>query len=459
MIYFVSNQKQIPLFESPNIKLATVEDCLNYCNSIDEIGLDLETTGFNPHNDTILLFQLGDYNNQFVMDSTIDFRIFKQLIEDKLILGQNIKFDLRFLYKIGIYPNEVYDTYLAEVKLNQGLPDVYKNLEAINDRYVGDGTVKKSNRGSVHKGLNDTSIIYSAYDVKNLGLIKEKQLEKANKLELNLAIQVENKFVPVLAYTEYCGMYVNPTKWKKKVEHRKKLLNKSLETLNKYILDNELVNFIDQQLDLFTQDIKVTINWNSDKQVKKLFKELDINVKTVEKGEEKESVDAKVIKPQADKFPIIPLYLEYKHWEKDLSTYGEKFLSQVNKSTERLHTQFTQIVGTGRMASGGKNKSTKEEYINFQNIPADDETRGCFTNQFDNTELVNCDYSGMESVVMANISKEPNLIEFYQKGLGDLHSFVASKLFKELKNLTLKDIKEKHKDKRQIAKSANFALA
>ena len=109
-------------------------------------------------------------------------------------------------------------------------------------------------------------------------------------------------------------------------------------------------------------------------------------------------------------------------------------VKKINPVTDRLHTSFTQIMDTGRMSSGGKNKATGEEYINFQNIPSDPQTRKCFTNQNPSTILINCDYSGMESVVLANLSKEENLIKFYKEDLGDLHSFVASKLFKELES-------------------------
>jgi len=457
MIYFISAQKR--LFESKEIQIGTIEQCINYCKKLDFVGIDTETTGFNPHNDKVLLLQLGDFNNQFVIDSSIDFKLFKELLETKTLIGQNLKFDLRFLYNLDIWPNKVYDTYLAEVKLTQGIIDIKRNLQVLNEKYVGTSDVDKSLRGLIHKGITDIVIKYASNDVKPLHIIREKQLEKAQELQMIKAIDLENEFVLILAYCEYCGMYVDPNKWINKIKLKEKELIIALETLNNYVLSNNLNNYIEMQLDLFSSERTINLNWNSDIQVKKLFKELGINIFSFEGGIKKESVDAKILKPQEKSFTIIPLYLEYKRLEKDISTYGYKFLSQINKKTGRLYTSFTQIVDTGRMSSGGKNKNTKEEYINFQNIPADKETRSCFTNQFPNTILINCDYSGMESVVLANISQEPNLIQFYNDNLGDLHSYVASKLFKELNGLSLIDIKKYHKDKRQIAKSANFALA
>lgn len=59
---------------------------------------------------------------------------------------------------------------------------------------------------------------------------------------------------------------------------------------------------------------------------------------------------------------------------------------------------------------------------------------------------------------MVNKSRDKDLIAFYQANLGDMHSYNASKIFPELANVSLDDIKRLHKDKRQIAKAAGFAL-
>ena len=46
MIYFVSDQKR--LFESDRIKDSTIEEGIKYGTSLISIGVDTETTGFNP---------------------------------------------------------------------------------------------------------------------------------------------------------------------------------------------------------------------------------------------------------------------------------------------------------------------------------------------------------------------------------------------------------------------------
>lgn len=93
-------------------------------------------------------------------------------------------------------------------------------------------------------------------------------------------------------------------------------------------------------------------NWNSSKQVGGLFKKLGINIVNKDK---KESVQELVIAKQADEFPIITKYLEYKRFSKLKSTYGIKFLKYVSPITDRIHSSFLQILNTGRVSSNAPN--------------------------------------------------------------------------------------------------------
>jgi DNA polymerase I-like protein with 3'-5' exonuclease and polymerase domains len=61
-----------------------------------------------------------------------------------------------------------------------------------------------------------------------------------------------------------------------------------------------------------------------------------------------------------------------------ISTYGQNFINQINKTSGRLHTKFMGIgTDTSRISSGGK-ESNGNQLLNFLNIPADAETRACF---------------------------------------------------------------------------------
>lgn len=200
---------------------------------------------------------------------------------------------------------------------------------------------------------------------------------------------------------------------------------------------------------------KCIINWSSSQQVIKLFEILGINVKTFDKKtkKEKKSVDAKMLKPQKDQFPIIPIYLEYQEAAKVVSTYGENWLKAINPKTGRIHVDFHSIgTDTARVSSGGGVYK-----LNIQNLPRDKETRACFTAEKGNKWL-SADYSGQESAITASVSKDPVMIEILSSG-GDLHSTVAQACWPELlDNLTVEEIKTQYKSYRQQAKSVEFAI-
>jgi len=453
-IEFYSKQNRVNT-NYPN--KTNINEIILYFKDKKWIAVDTETTGFDPYTQSLYCIQLGDKNKQFVIDlGSFSIKELKSLLETNNLIFQNAKFDLRFLYHNNIYPDKVYDTFLAETKINQGRRGIRRDLGNLEKRYCNSEYVDKGDRGLIHKqGFTDRVVKYCGGDVAVLHEIKEKQEIKAKKLGLTEAIRLENEFVLCLAYTEYCGIYLDPVLWTKKTEIAKKKLEEAAKKLNKYVLDNNLTDAIDPQLDLFTTERRIKLNWNSDTQVKPIFKKLGINIKVKEKGVEKESIESSVLLPQIDKFDIIPLYLDYKKHKKDTSTYGTEFLRHINPVTKRIHTSFTQIVDTGRMASGGK--QGKIETPNLQNIPADD-TRKCFIAQRKENSLSNADYSGQEQIMLANKSKDRDLIAFYKKQLGDMHSFIASKIFEELKDMSLEDIKKYYPEKRQIAKSAGFAI-
>lgn len=450
-------------FNTPWFPETSVEEIQQYFSERDEVQFDSETTGFDPYMNELVCFQLGDYDNQFVISPEY-LQQLKEIILTKVVLGQNIKFDLKFLYQNNIFPDRVWDTMLAEAVLYCGIKAHTKSLDVLAMSYLGVKLDKSIRNGIGKHEMTKEEIQYSADDVKYLQQIRDKQMILILKEELDITLRLENSFVVVLAYIEFCGMFLDKEQWAKKMEEDQALVNTSKKRLDDFILENNMMEYIKIQGDLFEGFRKVTLNWDSPKQVTKLFKKLDIPVDIVEKGAEKESVGAKSIAKHKKTFPIVELYLTYKEQMKVIGSYGQNFLDQINPVTGRLHTNFYQIQDTGRISSGGKNKSTGEEYLNFQNIVSEDSdkdagkkiiTRHCFVPSPGNV-LVDSDYSGQETVILANQSMDRNLLKFFDDNLGDLHAFTASNMYPELKGMDLKVIKKEHKDKRQKAKSAGL---
>lgn len=461
MIHLIT--KGLLQFNLPEyMRIATMEECLEYFKGEELIGVDTETTGFDPYIADIYTLQLGNQDDQFVIDcETVSIQGFKPLLEDKskTFLFQNAKFDLRFLYRHKILCPNIYDTYLAEATLTKGDNFSKKSLDYLATKY-GVKKLDKSIRGKIIKeGLSKRVVKYAAEDVEVLIPIKERQEEALRKYNLVNSIKLENSFVRVLAYVEYCGIYLDATRWHKKVEEDKHNLEEAKAAIDAWVIENAPKKYTEAQLDLFNSDSKCNILWSSPMQVAQLFKDLGIDVGTIDEktGEVKDSVDARVLGLQKDKFEIIPMYIHYKECEKTISTYGDNVLKHIHKKTGRIHTSFKQIVRTGRMSSGSK----KEGTLNLQNIPADDRTRACFVPQKDDYVFVDADFSGQEQIVFANFTKDKNLLQFYKDKLGDMHSFIASKLtsiYPQLTGLSLAEIKEKFPLERGEAKKAGFAL-
>jgi DNA polymerase-1 len=454
MKYIVTNAER--LFDWEVAKRITVQEALIILKQEKVLGFDTETRGLNAYKDAIICSQFGNSKFQILFDhETIDIQLLKPLLEgDTLFVGQNIKFDLRFLYVNGIFPRHVYDTYLAEILLTNGLKYSGRTLKDLAWDYL-EVVLDKSVRGSIiYKGLTEETINYSLRDVEFILSIRELQLERLKELDLLEALFLENSFVKVLAYIEHSGIKLDTDKWMAKFERKKKELLLAKENLNLYLWDSGLKKYFDSQLDLFSTERRCLLNWSSPTQVLKLFKSLGINTTEYKKGEELESVDAKILEKQKEDFPVIPPYLKYKELQKECGTYGDSWLGFIETSTGRIHTNFSQIMDTTRISSGDKSRGLP----NLCNLPADAETRACFVSEPGNV-LIDCDYSGQETVILANLSQDRGMIEFFKSGFGDQHCFVASKMFDELNGLTVDEIKSKHKDKRQLAKSAGFAIA
>lgn len=443
--------------KNENIVICSKENALQALEKLEWIGFDSETLGFDPYTSDLITIQLGYDKHQFVIDvKSVDINYFKELLETKPLIGHNLKFDLKFLYHERIIPYKVYDTFLAEKTTRLGIKIHRSSLADTVKRHCGE-ILDKSVRASIDGNFTVPFVIYSALDVKYLHEIREKQLKILGESNSLKSIELDNRFVKVLAYIEYCGIKLDVSKWTSKINGTRNELIQTKEELDEYILENKMSKFIDYQTNLFDPNLKTSINWNSPSQVVEFFQELGVDTTVVEKGEKKDTIEASHLVKFKDQFPIIDMYLAYKQAQKDLGTYGENWLKLINPQSGRIHTQFTQLMNTGRLSSGGRNKETGEAYPNLQNIPSDEETRSCFVAEEGNT-LIACDYTGQEQIVLVNKCLDKNLLEFYDQDLGDMHSFVASKMYPELDGMDLKEIKSKHKDKRQAAKVAGFAI-
>ena len=550
MIYLVTSQQQ--LFNSDIYTLLSIEESLKIISSWNVIQFDTETKGRDAHIGKLLTMQFGnkDKSIQIVVDcSTVNPVLYKNALEEKLIIGQNLKFDLQWLYNYNIVPLNVYDTMICEQVLYLGYPPIGKPggisyaLNHIAERRLG-VDIDKTVRGQIiWRGLDNEVIKYAANDVVYLCDIAKKQIEDAKQNNMTKALKLENDFVPAIAYLEWCGIKLDVEKWKAKMQNDEKVRNEKLQALNDFVVDfykkhngkdntitithrvdgvQDNVNFdsfnsrpcssvytnseginvqdytipfysisrtgkqlpfikIDLQGDLFlgyNTEPQCIINWSSSDQTIYWFKLLGFDTKTEDKntGEEKDSVLEKVLNKQKginDDF--LKVYFDFAAAEKLCTTYGQNYINAINPITGRIHTQFKQLgAASGRMSCGSKQSNSDLEalkhadlstlpvkqrkcgYVQLQNLPADEETRACFVSEQGNL-ITSADYSALESRLGADIYNEQSMIDEYLHGSGDIHSLTAKHIFKELKDVDVKDIKNLRPDLRKKAKPVEFS--
>lgn len=528
MIYLVTKQQE--LFDNSAYRCIGVKKSLELLEPLTVVGLDTETEGFSPFLKKLLLLQLGNKNFQVVIDcTTIDIKLYKDYLEsaNRVFLGWNLKFDVKFLFYHGIVPKNLKDGFLLEKMIWLGYPSGMHSLslKSAGEHYLN-VELDKTVRGEIlwRKRLTDRIIQYAADDVKYLEDIIKQQTDILSSRGQTLAMEVENKAILPTAYFEFCGVKVNTELWKAKMktdsaemqsaqralddfivalyEENKQDLNKFWvydwynfsegEPCGKWVPSSKKPDedcqppvtspdedwryigrefpFIETaQPDLFgftKAGPKCKVNWNSSRQVIPLLEFFGFNLMTKDKvkGGMKKSVDATVIEGQKSKHPIAEFYLRFKAAQKVVSTYGQNYLDLINPKTGRLHTSFNQIgTDTHRYSSGGGDDKEvipgkKVPLVNLQNLPADVETRACFVAE-DGNSWISIDYSGEESVILANIARDEAMLDIF-RNKGDLHSLVAKMVYPEkLEGIDVKDVKKLRPDLRRKAKAPEFTFA
>lgn len=361
----------------------------------------------------------------------------KKILEDSKIakVGHNIKFDYKVLKVLDIELSGIsFDTLIAAylINYNMGL-----KLEELAFSYLGykklkledllDEKPKKKDKIDVLEidpaklawyGAEDADITFRLYQ-KIYGLIKNnKNFELLQKIELPL--------IPILANMELHGISLDE-KFLAKMEIEFK---KDLVKLSKKIHQLAGSEF----------------NIASPTQLKKiLFDDLKISIQGIKKTKTGFSTNADQLEKLKDAHPIIPLLVEHRELSKLQSTYVSALPELVNKRTKRIHTSFNQTVtATGRLSSSNPN---------LQNIPIRTELgkkiRQAFIVPKDHI-LLSADYSQIELRLVASISKDPKMLESFNKG-EDIHARTAAEIHKIPLEQVTKEI-------RRTAKEINFGI-
>lgn len=400
----------------PKFKYITTEEearrALTILDKHEEYYIDTETTGLDPYKAKVSLLQVGTKKDIFVFDMRYDTNhsevhpdVVKPMLidRDKKHVFQNAAYDMKVIkVNWGYYLENIYDTMLVEQLLNLGRGFVKASLDALVLRYIGVPMEKEPRNtfSDYDQKFRFFQLNYAANDVAVLPLIKDLQEFKLKKEELEDVAQLEFDFLTPLCEMELNGIEIDVDKWRiimgdVGVDRDKTRL----------IIKNILSETEDQNV-LFGMSL---LNIDSNAQLKTALNKYGIEI---------QSTAADVLSNYIG-IPVIDAVLEYRKAEKLISTYSETLLNKISTVTGRLHTDFRQMVATGRLASSNPN---------LQNIPHAQKYRSCFIAK-EGCSLVTSDMASAELRIIGNLSGDPIFKECFIAGI-DLHTRSASEIFK-----------------------------
>ncbi len=362
---------------------------------------------------------------------------FKELFENKALVGYELARDYILLKQIGITPkNIVFDVKIAAYLLNP-VASKYP-LEALSATYLGIDILEILQQNGVKEEKQQLNLfemneppkedkqkqegMLYAYAISKLEPVLTEKLQKENAL--SLFSEIEMPLVGVLADMQFVGMRVE----KEELISYGNQLKEQLETLTK-----EIHTLAGEEF-----------NINSPKQLGEvLFEKLKLPY--AKKTKSGYSTDVDALEKIKEEHPVVEKILEYRAMAKLNSTYVEGLLPYINKEDQKIHSYFHQTVtATGRISSTEPN---------LQNIPTRVEAGKKIRKAFKPSKghvFLDADYSQIELRVLAHISEDEHMIQAFQND-EDIHKQAASKVL----NIPIEEVTH---EQRSSAKAVNFGI-
>ena len=350
-------------------------------------------------------------------------------------IGQNLKYDLKILSNYNItVKGKLFDTMIAHYLIN---PDMRHNMDILSETYLKyspksiESLIGK--KGKNQKSMRDIELEeIKEYAVEDTDVTL--QLKEIFTLELDktgtkkLFDEIEIPLVKVLADMEKEGIRVD-------VDFLKSL-SKTLDEDIK-ALENTIFEIAGEKFNLASPKQLGDI----------LFDKLKIGgLKQKKTKTGQYATGEEILSYLATDYPVVKDILDWRQLIKLQNTYVEALPLQVDKITNRIHTDYMQTVAaTGRLSSNNPN---------LQNIPIRTERgkqiRKAFIARDENYTIVSADYSQIELRIIAALSGEENMIKAFQNH-EDIHKSTASKVF----NVPLEEVT---REQRSHAKTVNFGI-
>jgi len=409
-----------------------------------KISFDTETTGTDANIADLvgLSFSVKPGTGYYIPLSAVrdeaqaivdEFRVVLENPEIEKI-GQNTKYDILVLKWYGVeVQGKIFDTMLAHYLID---PDTRHGMDILSENYLGYSPIsitkligpKGKNQGTMREVPVEDVVDYAAEDADvtlQLAQIFEPKLTELNAAKL--AEEIENPLVYVLADIEKEGVRID------------------MDTLKAYSAELEIeIRKAEQSV---YEKAGLTFNLASPKQLGEvLFDKLQLDPKAKKTKTGQYQTGEDVLMALASKSDIVKDILDFRQLQKLKSTYVDALPLMVNPKTGRVHTSYNQAVAaTGRLSSNNPN---------LQNIPIRTErgreVRKAFIARDENHILLSADYSQIELRIIAEISKEENMLDAFNNGI-DIHTATAAKVY----GVSIEDVDS---TQRRNAKAVNFGI-
>ena len=387
------------------------DKAIQHIKQTNPLFVDLETTGLSPYNgDKIcgvaIMAEEETYYFPFrhAIGENLDQKYFgllgKELCRpDKIYIGHNYKFDLKFLRKEGVpLPEKILDTMIGAHLLNEN-EDNFK-LKTLSDKYLGDwaSSEEKTLKEKLeHYGYDKGDIYilhpkdvapYAEQDVRRTkGLFEYQVLHLKREKTFDLFKEV-SKFSLVITQMEIYGMKVDS------------------ELIEKYRWEAK------ENIDRVCKDIRAMhggdINPGSPIQLQRW-----LGLKSTAK-KVLENLKGKKIKEKAD------AVLEYRSWCKVNNLYYSKFL-KLKDENDVLHPNLL-VTGTisGRLSCSSPNLQQIPRYSNIYKVKDVFIARPGFS-------FLEIDYSQAEIRTGSHYAQESSMIKLLKSGV-DIHSATSEEM-------------------------------
>jgi DNA polymerase I-like protein with 3'-5' exonuclease and polymerase domains len=408
---------------TPYRLLTAPDDLATVLQALDDsgfVGLDIETTGLNPHRDRVRLIQLATERGLFLLDTfTIgDVSCLWEHLGEVELVVHNAAFDLAFLWHLGFRPGKVYDLLLLSRLLTAGTRFGKKRsgntLEDLAGRELGIPLDKSQQKANWSGGLSPEMLDYAALDAKVTRELLSPLRTQIHDENLDAVADIENRAVPAFIWLACSGAPFALEAWLRLAAEAEERERGIVERLDEAAPHRE---------ECFGPG---AWKWNSHLEVKEAFAALGIQLDST-KDETLARVD----------HPLAAILREQRSAKNRVKNYGKSWQNFVQEG--RIFAKWNQSgAATGRSSCSEPN---------LQGVPKDPRYRQCFTAPAGRV-LVKADYSQVQLRIACLMTGERRMLEAYQSG-GDLHTLTAQ-------SITGKS--EVSKQDRQTAKAVNFGL-